>query len=148
MQLLEVGNLRDNATLIILPLFIITVSIALNFSEFLMGSPASIKNLIVTMVYLVTWIIVIKISSTTKKKGILKYYSIFWIITLFFAVVTGYVNVTETNADWAISFVILFLTQWYGIHFFVESYLTASILIAFISLLMFITTFLSFKKAK
>lgn len=128
---------------IILPLAIIIVGLVLNFPEFLMGSPATIKNVIVTFVYLATWILILTINAKSKTRGIMKYYSVFWIITLFFAILVGYVNVTEATINWAIPFVILFLTQWYGINFFVESYLTISIIIVSISLLMFIATFLS-----
>jgi hypothetical protein len=132
---------------IFLPLIIITVGIVFNFPEFLMGSPATIKNLIVTIVYLAIWVIALTISKKSKNCGILKCYSVFWIITMFFAIITGYVNVVDANADWAILFAILFLTQWYGIIFFAGSYLTASIIVALISLIMFITTVISLNKA-
>ncbi|MCT8138433.1 hypothetical protein H1D32_12170 [Anaerobacillus sp. CMMVII] len=131
---------------ILLAIIIIIVGIILNFSEFSMGSPATMKNLIVTFVYFAIWVLVITIGAKSKSRGTMRYYSVFWLITLFFSIITGYVNVAEVNVDWAIPFVILFLTQWYGINFFVESFLTSSIIIAFISLIMFITTIVSLKK--
>lgn len=44
--------------LIVLPISTIILGLVLNFPEALMGSAASTKNLIVTLVYLATWILV------------------------------------------------------------------------------------------
>jgi hypothetical protein len=128
---------------IIVPILIITVAIEMNFSEFLMGSPATIKNLVVTFLYLATWIVILVVTAKSKNRILMTFYSVFWLMTLFFAIITGYVNVVEANVEWAIPFVILFLTQWYGFNYFVGSFLTASILIACISLIMVVTTVLS-----
>jgi hypothetical protein len=133
---------------ILLPILIITVGIYMNFQEFLMGSPATIKNLVVTSLYLATWIVVLVVTAKSKNRVLMKFYSVFWVMTLFFAFNTGYANIVETNGSWAIPFVILFLTQWYGLKYFVGSFLTASILIACISLIMVVTAVLSFKKVR
>lgn len=113
-----------------------------------MGHPATVKNLIVTLVYLAIWILVLTIGIKIKNREVMKYCSIFWIITLFFAIITTYVNVTGATVNWAIPFVALILGQFYGIIFFVKSLLTSSILIAFISLVMVITTVISLKYTK
>lgn len=133
---------------IILSIMAIIGGGVLNFPEFLMGNPANIKNLIVTFIYIVIWIIVLGIGIKIKNRGLIRYSSIFWLMTLFFALLTWYVNVTHVNVSWAIPFVILFLGQWYGINFFVGSHLTTSIVIAFISLVMFISSSISLKRIK
>lgn len=117
----------------------------LNFQEFLMGSPANIKNLIVTFLYIAIWILVLVISIKIKSLIVLKYCSVFWIITLLLAILTIYVNTTGTSSDWALPFVILLLGQWYGVNFFVGSFLTTSIIIAAISLVISTTAVISLK---
>lgn len=120
----------------------------LNFPEFLMGSTANIKNLIVTFTYIVIWIIVLGIGIKIKNRGLIKYSSVFWFITLLFALLLWYVNVTHADVSWAIPFVILFSSQWYGIHFFVGDFLTTSIVITFISIVMLISTAILLKRTK
>lgn len=135
-------------TAIILSILTVIIGIVLNFQEFLMGSPATVKNLIVTFAYIIMWILIITRSTKIKNCGVMKCYSIYWILTLFLSILTGYVNITGAQVDWAIPFVILFLGQWYGINFFVGSFLTASIITAVISLVMLITTVISLKRIK
>jgi len=57
--------------------------VVLNFQEFSMGSPATVKNLIVTSRYSAIWILVLIIGGKSKIRGIVKYCSVFWAITLF-----------------------------------------------------------------
>jgi hypothetical protein len=123
----------------------IIICMVLNFQEFLMGSEATIKNMIVTFSYIAIWIIILVIGIATKNRATMCYCSIFWGITIFVAVVTVYVNATGNLADWVIPLAILFLGQWYGIGFFVSSFLFSSIIIAFISLVMFTITVISLK---
>jgi hypothetical protein len=120
----------------------------LNFQEFLMGSPANTKNLIVTFLYITIWILVLVISTKIKSRIVLKYCSVFWIITLLIAILTICVNATGTSASWALPLVILLLGQWYGVNFFVGSFITTSIIIAAISLVMSITTVIVLKRTR
>ncbi|MFN7253185.1 MAG: hypothetical protein ACK4M9_20795 [Anaerobacillus sp.] len=129
---------KSSTILIILSVLIVIGGMVLNFNEFLMGSPATIKNVIVTCAYILFWILILIIGIKNKDSGVMKYCSIFWMLTLLTALITGYVNVTDANIDFVIIFVILLLGQWYGIKFIVGSFLTASIIIAVISLIMFI----------
>lgn len=138
--------MKNKATAtILLSVLAIAGGMVLNFQEFLMGSPATVKNLIVTFVYIAVWILVLIIGIKNKNRGIMKYCSVFWIITLFLSILTGYVNITGAQVDWALPFAILLLGQWYGITFFVGSFLTASIITAFISLVMLVITLISHK---
>ena len=132
---------------IIFPIFAIIVGIKLNFQEFLMGSPATVKNLIVTFVYIAIWTYVLTITSKSKNR-IMKYYSAFWLLTLLFAILTGFINMSGANIDWswAIPFVILLLTQWYGIGLFIDNFLISTIIISSLSLIMFIATIYSLKR--
>lgn len=131
---------------IIVPLFAIIVGLVLNFQEFLMGSPATVKNLIVTFVYIAIWIFILTITLKSKNRRNMKYYSAFWLLTLLFAILTGFVNVTGVNVDWAIPFVALLLTQWYGIELLVDNFLITSIIISSFSLIMFIGTVFSLER--
>lgn len=131
-------------------LLIVTVigSMFLNFQEFLMGSPATVKNLIVTFAYITIWILVLATSTKSNNRGIPTYYYVFWLLTLFLAILTGYVNVTGAQVDWALPLAILLLGQWYGIDFLTGSFLSTSIITAFISLVMLIAAVVSFKRTK
>lgn len=132
----------------ILPVILLIVGIGLNFNEFLMGSAASIKNLIVTLGYLVTWVFVLLISVKHKHNVAMKCYFAFWLITLIFAILILYINIADITAGWAIPFVILVLTPWYGIDFFVSSFVAASIIISVVSIIMISVTVLSLRKSK
>lgn len=139
--------MKDKAIItVILSIFIFILGIVLNFQEFLMGSPATIKNLIVTFVYFSAWTFVMRISVKSKNYLLIKYYSGIWIATLITAIITVYINITDVIATWALPFAILFLTQWYGIRFFVGSLLTVSIIIAILSFIMFSIAVLSLRK--
>ena len=141
--------MKDNATVtIILSVITVICCMILNFQEFLMGNTATIKNLIVTVAYLSIWILILIIGTKIKSRGIMKYCSVFWSATFFFAIITAYINATGVTADLVIPFVILFLGQWYGIDYFVGSFLFESIIIAFISLIMFTITVISLKHTK
>lgn len=131
--------------IVVLSVIATIVAIVLNFNEFLMGNYASVKNLLVTFSYMAIWILVLIVGSKTEDCGIIKYCSIFWIITLLTAIVAWYANATDAIVDWAIPFVILFLGQWYGLAFFTHSSLTMSIIITFMSLGMLIITLMLFK---
>lgn len=120
----------------------------INFQKNFMGGPANVKNLIVTFLYVVIWILVLVISIKIKSIIVMKYCSIFWIITLLIAITTTYVNVTGASVNWAIPFVVLFLGQFYGIRFFVESFLTVSIVVAIVSLVMVITSVIALRYMK
>jgi hypothetical protein len=131
------GDLRmKNKAVIAIILSIAAVigCMVLNFQEFLRGSPANAKNLIVTFVYLAIWILVLIIGTKNNNRRSLMYCFVFWIVTLLFSMLTVYVNATGAPADWAIPFVILLLGQWYGIRFIVNDFLTVSIIITLISL--------------
>lgn len=139
---------NNTPALIILSIFAVIGGMAFNFQEFLKGSPATIKNLIVTFVYIAIWIFVLTISIKNKNRGTLMYCFIFWIITLFLLILTGYIKVTGAPVYWVLPFVILLLGPWYGINFFVESFLTVSVIMAVISFVMVIIAIISIKRTK
>lgn len=139
---------NNTPAIIVLSIFAAIGGMVLNFQEFLMGNPATIKNLIVTLVYVAIWVLVLTISIKNKNRGIMKYCFVFWIITLFLSILMGYVNGTGAQVDWVLPFAILLLGQWYGINFFVGSFLTTSIIMAVISLVMVIIAGKSIKRTK
>lgn len=132
--------------LIYLPVITIIIGIVLNMPEFFKGSPATSKNLIVTVLYIAIWLMVLSLASRHKERKILKYYSMFWLFTLFFALLSVYINTVHFVANWAIPFVGLLLPQWYGIEIFAENLLITNITISSVSLIMFIATLISLKR--
>ncbi|MCC5910098.1 MAG: hypothetical protein JJT76_06640 [Clostridiaceae bacterium] len=136
------------AVIIVLSIMTVIGGMVLNFQEFLMGNPATVKNLTVTFAYIGILMLILTISIKSKNRRVMKYFSVFWMINLFLAILTGYIGATGALADWSLPFAILLLGQWYGINFFVGSFLNASIIMAFISLGMFITSVISLKHTK
>ncbi|HEY5589079.1 MAG TPA: hypothetical protein VIK86_09000, partial [Candidatus Paceibacterota bacterium] len=67
---------------IILAISTVTICFFLNFNEFKAGDSATIKNVIVTFSYITVWILVLMIGIKIRNRGIVKYCSVFWIITL------------------------------------------------------------------
>lgn len=130
---------------VVVPIFAIIAGVVLNFQEMLMSSPATIKNVMVTFAYLAIWACILIITLKTNNHNATKYYLVFWLLTLFFAALTGFVNVTEVHGDWAIPFIALLLTPWYGIERFVDNFLITSIIIASLSLVMFIAFLFTLK---
>jgi hypothetical protein len=124
---------------IVLPISIMVFGINLNFYEFLIGSPATFKNFIVTFVYLVFWIMCLLIASKTENRAVIRFYTIIWILTLGVAGLTASIHFTDTTVSfaWAIPFAALLLTPWVGLNYLVDSYIVSSIIIMIISLTMF-----------
>lgn len=123
----------NSKTTTVLSIATVIAAVVLNFPEFLMGSPASVKNLIVTLAYTAIGILVLGISTTNKRRRLMAVCAAFWLLTLLFALLTAYVNVIDVIVDWAIPFVIVLLGPWYGIMFFISDFLSASVIIALIS---------------
>lgn len=126
---------------LVLPIFIMVFGLTVNFYEFFSGSPATIKNLIVTFFYMSIWVMCLVIAFNAESLALMRFYSIIWLLTLGIAGLTAYINYTDTtvNFGWAIPFAVLFLAQWIGLNFLIDSYLVLSLIITIISLIMFIT---------
>ncbi|WP_409253786.1 hypothetical protein V1502_07760 [Bacillus sp. SCS-153A] len=134
--------------LVVLSVLLVTIGINLNFDESIMGHHATGKNVIVTVIYIIGWLYVLGMAVKKKATGVLICFAVFWTLTLIFAMLTAYVNATpDTNATWAIPFVMMFLTPWYGVMFWMDSFIISSIMIAIISLIIVITLFLSIRGA-
>lgn len=107
----------------------------LNFREFVNDYwPVSIKNVIVTAAYIVTWVIALSISIKYKYYRVAKIYSIFWLITLIYAILLILCNTTEVNLGWAMLPAIPFLCPWYGLKFYIKDNMKSGILITICSL--------------
>jgi len=133
---------------VILSIVAVIGGMVLNFQEFLMGSPANVKNLIVTFAYIAVWIVILIIGSKYKCQVILKYCIAFWHMTFIFSVLTIYVNAKGVSVDWAIPFVILLLGQWYGIEVFVNDFLTISVIVAIMSFAISTSAIILLKRIK
>lgn len=137
--------MKNTIIFIIVPILAVIIAVILNFQEFLMSSPVTVKNIFVTFVYLAIWISILIITLKSKNHFAMNYYYlVFWLLTLFFAVITVFANVKEFDTDWTIPFIILLLTPWYGI--FVDNHLITAIIVASLSLIMFIAFLFTLKK--
>ena len=123
----------NSKTTTVLSIATVIAGAALNFPEFLMGSPANAKNIIVTLAYIAMGILVLSISAINKNQRIMAASVVFWLLTFLFALLTAYVNATGAIVDWAIPFVIVLLGPWYGVSFFISDFVAVSIIIALIS---------------
>lgn len=121
--------------LVILPIITTLLGLILNFQNSIMGD-TSINNLVVTLLYLVVWIITFSVCIKTRSLKVMKVYLIFWITTLFLAIVTVFINLTEMTANAVLPLIIVFLTQWVGIDYFVDDYLISFVCVSFISFTM------------
>lgn len=133
---------------VILAIVAVIGGIVLNFEELAFGSSATTKNLIVTFIYIVIWIYFLIIGIKNKSHKMIKFCFVFWIITLFFSLLTVYINTAEASVDWAIPFVIVLLGPLYGIRYYVNDFQTLSIIIALISFGISMAAILSFKRIK
>jgi hypothetical protein len=107
----------------------------LNFREFLNDYwPVNIKNVIVTVIYIIIWIIALSISIKYKYYGIAKMYSLFWLVTLIYSVLLILYKTTGINIGWVMLPAIPFLCPWYGLTFYIKNNMSNGILIAICSL--------------
>jgi hypothetical protein len=106
----------------------------LNFREFINNYwPVGIKNVIVTATYIVTWIIVLSITIRYKYFRIAKVYSMFWLITLIYAILLILCNTTRFNLGLVMLPAIPFLCPWYWLKYYIKDNMNIGILIAICS---------------
>lgn len=124
---------------LVLPVANIVFGVTLNFYDFFFGSPATLENFLVTFVHLAVWIICFGFAYKAESKSVLKLYAIFWALTSVIAALTAYINSVETTVDfaWVIPIIMLLLPQWFGLNYLLEGYFVSSLIILFISLIMF-----------
>ena len=121
--------------LIVLTILAILGGNILNLREFINDYwPVNTSNVIVTAIYVATWIIVISISIKYRYIRIVKAYSVFWLITLIHALLILIYKATGVNFGWAILSYILFICPWYGLHYYIRDMLIIGILISICSI--------------
>lgn len=109
----------------------------LNFMQFTNDyQPITMWNIAATAVFILLWGIALLISIKNKYFGFLKFCLGYWLLTLFFAGVIIYVNLTDAIVDWAIPPALLLLPQWHGLNYYIENYLVIGIVIAGVSALL------------
>ncbi|WP_203332570.1 hypothetical protein [Planococcus beigongshangi] len=124
------------------------VCLVLNFPNALMGDPPTVKNAGITFIYAAIWTFVYAVVIWVKDQAAMKFFGMFWLLTLFFSVLTILVNVQVLDAFWATPFVALFITPWYGIELFTGDFLITASIISFLSLLFLFAAFSSLRKAR
>ncbi len=125
-------------TLVLIFFSIIAIigGIIFNFHEFINDyRPVNLKNVIATFLYIIIWIFILIISLKNHFFRIIKLFSAFWFASFITANISVFINMSEANAGWAIPLVILFLSQWYGLKYFIGSSVNICVIIAFLSLL-------------
>lgn len=140
-----------SSALIILSIATFIICLFFNFIEFQQGGSTTIKSVIVTFSYIAIWTFILVIGIISRNRGIVKYCSVFWIITLVTTIGLIYgnmVTITGNAFDWIIPLVILFMGQWYGLRFFIWSNTTRLIIIAVISLVMLVIAVIWLKHNK
>lgn len=133
----------------ILPIMSTVIALVLNFTNFIMGWSATPYNFFTTMGYWLTWVLLIILF--IKDQKMIKFYSIFWMVTTLsaFIAILYNINIVPIWLDAFIyPFILLLMPQWYGIEFIVQHTATTVFIIFFISLGMYITTVFSYKKIK
>ena len=130
---------------VILSIVTFIACLLLNFIEFQDGSSASIRSVIITLWYATAWILVLVTGIISRNRGAVKYCSIFWFITFISGMYGIYGNMVATAPRWTdliLPIYLLFIGQWHGLRFFMNSNnyihnnITYFILIAVISLVM------------
>ncbi len=141
--------MKTRTALIMISIMNIVGGIIFNLRGFMNDYwPVTFKNVIVTLIYVAVWIIIFRTAIKNEYFGVIKVYSVFWRITCILALVTIMIKVTGINADGATLFIIPFLSQWYGIRYFIENSGVVSGMITIISLFILASTYLLSKRKR
>ncbi|MCB2340230.1 hypothetical protein [Clostridium estertheticum] len=127
------------------------ICLVLNIAVFISDIPITMKNVIVTLIYISVLILATILEIIIKNIKIVKYLSMFWFATLFSGVLLVYINTINTiglTPHWMTPFMVLFISPWCGLGYFVNSNILNAIIITLISLIMFIITVISLKHTK
>jgi len=131
---------------VLLVLMAVSAAAAINFPEYLMGSAATVKNLLVSAAYPALWIFIPGRILERLGPRARFFFILFWGGTLLIALVTAYVNVTGGSAVWAILPALPLLGPWYGVMFFATDFLVMAALVALFSLGMVVRGLVLFRK--
>ncbi|MGG7142655.1 hypothetical protein ACQPVP_04240 [Clostridium nigeriense] len=121
---------------IILIIVNIIVSLCLNFNEILIGGPISSKNIIVSIGYLLVWILCIVLAKYLKSKNLLKIFLGFWIVNLFMYILVMILLNFSFYPKIFMIFVIIFSGPMQGIYMG-NSIITISIIYILISIFIY-----------
>lgn len=151
MKILQIKTKGKNSKfnyLISITTILVFSSVFINFPEHLMGDTATIKNLVVTLAYSFGWVGIILVSITNNNDRFLLFSRYFWLLTLISALISIYVNVTSIEAMWALLPVVIFLTPWYGLRYFISSFIGLSSITALFSLFVIVTLIIRVRSNK
>ncbi|MGG7213130.1 hypothetical protein ACQPUY_05865 [Clostridium nigeriense] len=128
-------KIKKSAILIVIIVNII-VGLCLNFNEILTGGPISSKNIIVSIGYLLVWILSILLAKYLKSKNLLKIFLGFWIVNLFMYILVMILLNFSFYPKIFIIFVIIFIGPMHGIYIG-NSIITISIIDILISIFIY-----------
>jgi hypothetical protein len=140
MAKLEEEKERKPIISIILSLLAIIGCFAANFPEYMMGTPATLKNVVVTALYIVLWIYAFYFAKYNNRRKTWWFYFIFWGLTLASAIMYLYVTLTDRLADGYMFAGIAFIGQFYGLGFFLGTSIVFYSAIIAISVIMTIAS--------
>lgn len=101
-------------------IIIITIpAIILNFSTYLMGNPATISNLKVSIIFLILWFLLSVYCGWKKEKSYKKFTLIYWGISIITSLLIGLISIINING-----MILAPLAIWYGSPIYGLRYLT------------------------
>ncbi|MDV4151523.1 hypothetical protein R0131_11860, partial [Clostridium sp. AL.422] len=92
----------------------IVISICLNFNELLMGGPVKLKNIVVSLAYLLIWFLIIFFAYKIKSKKLLKIFLGFWIFDFIVIILFIIIVKLDIYGSLIIPFIIICFGPLYG----------------------------------
>lgn len=123
-------------TLVISMIVNIIVCLCLNFNEILTGGPIGNKNIVVSICYLLAWILIILFSRYIKSKKLLKVFLGYWVFNLLIYFLVALLLKFEINISIIILFYVIFIGPMHGL-FFYNTNIMATIIGALMSIFIF-----------
>jgi hypothetical protein len=117
------------------PMLVTIIAIRMNFNSSLQGSPAVLKDAIVTISFLIIWAIFLVYAVKRRELSLIFASTVFWALSLITALVTLMVNIFDLTIDIIIPFAIVFLTPLYGMGIFGVSTIFSLIIMMLLSML-------------
>ena len=106
-----------NISLVILLIIITVLAMGANFNSFVFGGKAPLFGLLSSFAFVTTWVLIFRYALKNKEYNLILPSTVFWLLTFLTALITIYINITETTISFIIPFAVLFLAPLYGINY-------------------------------
>lgn len=115
-------NLKENLELKIKKILLLIASISnvvicicLNFNEILIGDPVKVKNIIVSIVYLLIWFFIIFFANKLESRKLLKVFLGFWILNFIVIILSIIIVKLDIYVFLIIPFIVISFGPLYGL---------------------------------